>query len=135
MEFIEIILLSSIFLVVLNKYNKIDMITCFVVILSALFVHNIISTNNTQERFENSSSGKVVNTSGTDHSIFDQDMFSDVKVFDTKLVDNEVAETGIQICLQKCEGFCTEYGVSGRGLCYPYNWTPQPRSIDTSGSN
>lgn len=133
MTLIEIILLSSALLIVLNKYNKINIITCCVVILCVLLLHTLISGNNTEEGF--GSSGGIANTSGTDNSIFDQDMFSDVKVFDTKLVDNEVAETGIQICLRKCEGVCTEYGVSGRGLCYPSNWTPQPTSIDASGSN
>lgn len=126
MTFIEIILLSSALLIVLSKYNKINIITCCMVILCVLLLHTLISGNNTEEGF---------GSSGTDNSIFDQDMFSDVKVFDTKLVDNEVAETGIQICLRKCEGVCTEYGVSGRGLCYPSNWTPQPTSIDASGSN
>ena len=143
MELIQIILFASVLLIILNQYNKINTITCVVVALCALYMHKLISNENTSayEKFGDSSKGSVdsevssVNTAGKDHSIFDEDLFSDVEVFDNKLVGNEIIEIGIKNCLRHCKGICTEYGITGRGLCFPSNWTTRPRTNSDSGSN
>ena len=143
MELIQIILFASALLIILNQYNKINTITCVVVALLVLYMNKLISNENTYvyEKFGDSSESSVdskvssVHTSGKNHSIFDEDMFSDVQVFDNKLVGNEITEIGIKNCLRRCKGICTEYGITGRGLCYPSNWTILPRTNSDGSSN
>lgn len=46
--------------------------------------------------------------------IHDDKLFADVIIY-----DNEETRSGIDKCIEKCDGVCVEYGVTGVGQCFP----------------
>lgn len=94
-------------------------------LLTILYVFGCKEEKN-KEYFGNESNPvDQINRTGEDnritknYSIFNDDLFSDVEVFDSVIEGNTVKEVGIENCLNKCDGSCVEFGYSGRGICFP----------------
>lgn len=34
--------------------------------------------------------------------------------------ENQDKTSGIELCWKECDGYCVEYGVTGRATCFPY---------------
>ena len=101
--------------------NSLILLALFVVVLY-LFINNN-NTSNGIDHFGNESN-IIDETSGENkitknYSIFNDDLFSDIEVFDSVIEGNTVKEIGINNCLRKCNGTCTEFGYTARGICFP----------------
>ena len=48
---------------------------------------------------------------------FDDKLFDDVKMYKSDIKD--LKKAGIYECLEKCNGECVEYGVTGNAFCFP----------------
>lgn len=36
----------------------------------------------------------------------------------TKIYENEIGRQGLDICIEKCKGYCVEYGILGKAFCF-----------------
>lgn len=36
----------------------------------------------------------------------------------TRIYENEIDRQGFDICLDKCNGYCVEYGIMGKAFCF-----------------
>ncbi len=48
---------------------------------------------------------------------FDDKLFDDVVMYKSSLTDE--SKSGLYECLEKCNGTCVEYGVTGNAFCFP----------------
>jgi hypothetical protein len=101
----------------------------YILILLVLFVvvlYLFKNNNNESKTIDNFGNVSTIidETSGENkvtknYSIFNENLFSDVEVFDTVIEGNTIKEIGINNCLTNCNGTCAELGYSGRGICFP----------------
>jgi len=101
--------------------NILILLALFVIVLY-LFKNNN-NDSKTIDHFGNESS-IIDETSGENkvtknYSIFNDSLFSDIEVFDSVIEGNTIKEIGINNCLNNCNGTCTEFGYSGKGICFP----------------
>lgn len=91
----------------MNKYIKILLIIILLIIL----------INSDCEKFyESRTFNKLSNIKTNDDDIFN---FNNLNIYNNELIDNIVIESGIDKCINKCEGNCVEWGVTGVGVCFP----------------
>lgn len=56
----------------------------------------------------------------TSDGLLNEDVFGDVIIHENDVdSDNNLTQTGIHKCIAECDGNCVEFGVTGKGLCFP----------------
>lgn len=53
-----------------------------------------------------------------DQDILSDKQFEDLIPYVNEFKDGELIELGIHKCIEKCNGYCVEYGVTGDSICF-----------------
>lgn len=141
-KYIIILIIFLLFVVVLKNYNDIynDMYNeHYKIVESDNTINNNestlinIDTNINTSKYKDKDKDIDKNTlldgvrKGSDP--LDGQLFEDVIMYKN---DNKLdGEIGVEKCIKKCKGMCVEYGVSGESFCYPKDYAPIRKELDT----
>lgn len=54
-----------------------------------------------------------------DQDILSDKQFTDIIPYNNEMKNGELVELGIHKCVENCNGYCVEYGVTGDSICFP----------------
>lgn len=100
-----------------------------IIIIIVLFgVVLLLFKNGSEEHLDPTTSGTAKNPNGTGVSLtafLEDDLFSDVKVYENDGMIADVDKLGIEKCVAdpRCET-CVEFGPTGKAFCYPHRDIP-----------
>lgn len=113
--------------------DKIDIVIFFLlmfliyIIIKKLDLHH--NHNKYNEQFGSANSTDSANSTNPANKtktvinpidILEDKSFEDVVFYRSEPVWGE--ETGLQKCLENCNGTCMEFGVTNDSMCFPRNW-------------
>lgn len=84
----------------------------FIIILFLLIILLISLAKKNNEKF----GGIQIEYTKSGTLSFDDKLFDDVKMYKSDI--KNLQKAGIYECLEKCNGTCVEYGITGNAFCF-----------------